>query len=227
MKSADDRYGANASSGTTASASTSAGRRTRHARHATAAAAMPAQPDGPFVLVATKALPVGTIVDANSFRFQPWPKELIETAYFIKEKTNLAKLSGSVVRNAITAGQPVTIGSLIQPGERGFLAAALGPGMRAVTVPVNAQSSVAGFIFPGDRVDLSGIDANTGAGGDQAFPLVNNGQLTAAGQLAVTYETRADGEFTILQGNVDGDTAADFKIQIEGHHTMNNSNVTV
>ena len=131
-----------------------------------AAAAMPAQPDGPFVLVATKALPVGTIVDANSFRFQPWPKELIETAYFIKEKTNLAKLSGSVVRNAITAGQPVTIGSLIQPGERGFLAAALGPGMRAVTVPVNAQSSVAGFIFPGDRVDLVLSQTINGVEGD-------------------------------------------------------------
>jgi Ca2+-binding RTX toxin-like protein len=83
------------------------------------------------------------------------------------------------------------------------------------------------FFEPGDRVDLSGIDANIGAGGDQAFTLVNNGQLTAAGQLAVTYETRADGEFTILQGNIDGDTAADFKIQIEGHHNMNNSNVTV
>jgi len=48
----------------------------------------------------------------------------------------------------------VTQGALIKPGERGFLAAALGAGMRAVTVPVSAQSSVAGFIFPGDHVDL-------------------------------------------------------------------------
>jgi len=118
------------------------------------ASAVPAAPDGPFVLVATKALPVGTIMDQTSMRFQPWPKELVEDAYYLKDKTDMASLQGSVVRNAITAGQPVTQGALIKPGERGFLAAALGPGMRAITVPVSLQSSVAGFIFPGDRVDL-------------------------------------------------------------------------
>ena len=58
------------------------------------------------------------------------------------------------MRTEITAGQPVTRGSLVRPGERGFLAAALGPGMRAVTVPVSASSGVAGFVFPGDRVDI-------------------------------------------------------------------------
>lgn len=127
------------------------------------ASAMPAQPEGPFVLVATRALPVGTILDPEAFRFQPWPKELVETAYFIKDdKSDPKKLIGSVVRNPITAGQPITQGSLIQPGERGFLAAALGPGMRAVTVPVSAQSSVAGFIFPGDRIDLLMTQAVSG-----------------------------------------------------------------
>lgn len=118
------------------------------------AAAVAQQEDGPFVLVATKALPVGTIIDEQSFRFQPWPKELLEEAYYLKGKAEPQALQGSVVRNAITAGQPATQGALIKPGERGFLAAALGPGMRAVTVPVSQQSSVAGFIFPGDRVDL-------------------------------------------------------------------------
>lgn len=128
------------------------------------ASSMAVQPDTPFVLVATKALPVGTIVDLESFRFQPWPKELVESAYFIKSgETSPDKLVGSVVRNAVTAGQPITQGSLIKPGDRGFLAAALGPGMRAVTVPVSAQSSVAGFIFPGDRIDLVLTQSVSGA----------------------------------------------------------------
>lgn len=124
------------------------------APQATASAVPQQQLDGPKVLVATKALPVGTIIDAESFRFQPWPKDLVESAYYLEGKADLNALQGSVVRVAVTAGQPVTQGTLIQPGERGFLAAALGPGMRAVTVPVSAQSSVAGFIFPGDHVDL-------------------------------------------------------------------------
>ncbi|MFN3389910.1 MAG: Flp pilus assembly protein CpaB, partial [Allosphingosinicella sp.] len=76
---------------------------------------------------------------------------------------------GTVVRNEITAGQPVTTGSLIKPGERGFLAAALGPGMRAITVPVSATSGVAGFIFPGDRVDL--VLTQEVKGGGEGDPL--------------------------------------------------------
>ncbi|WP_294287867.1 Flp pilus assembly protein CpaB [uncultured Sphingomonas sp.] len=123
--------------------------------------------DGPEVLVATKPLPVGTIIDASALKFQPWPKELVENAYFLKQGTDLKNVVGTVVRFAIPAGQPVTQGALVKPGDRGFLAAALGPGMRAVTVPVSAQSSVAGFVFPGDRVDLLLTQTVTG-GGDGA-----------------------------------------------------------
>jgi pilus assembly protein CpaB len=115
-----------------------------------------AAPDitGPTILVATRQLPVGTIVGPDSFRFQPWPKELVEKAYFLKDKTDVNTLVGTVVRYPITAGQPLTQGALVHPDDRGFLAAALGPGMRAVTVKVSQEQGVAGFVFPGDRVDV-------------------------------------------------------------------------
>ncbi|MEO1045633.1 MAG: Flp pilus assembly protein CpaB [Pseudomonadota bacterium] len=119
----------------------------------TVAAEVPVQ-TGPKVLVANRALPVGTIVTPDAFSFQPWPEELLEKAYFLEEATDGSALLGTVVRNPITAGQPVTQGSLVKPGDRGFLAAALGPGMRAVTVPVSERTGVAGFVFPGDRIDL-------------------------------------------------------------------------
>lgn len=121
------------------------------------AEAMPAQAaiaSGPEVLVAVRPMPVGTIVGPESFRFQRWPSDLVGKNYFLKGESDLAALNGTVVRYAITAGGPLTQGSLVKPGDRGFLAAALGPGMRAVTVAVSAQSGVAGFVFPGDRVDL-------------------------------------------------------------------------
>lgn len=113
-----------------------------------------AVPTGPKVLVAKRALPVGTIITADALGFQPWPKELVQDAYFIEGEADLNKLLGTVVRYPITAGEPVTQGSLVAPGDRGFLAAALGPGMRAVTIPVSEDTGVAGFIFPGDHVDL-------------------------------------------------------------------------
>ena len=113
-------------------------------------------PVGPKVLVAKKALPVGTIIDAESLGYQPWPKDLVQNAYYTEgsPEGDAKTLLGTVVRNPITAGQPVTRGSLVGPQDRGFLAAALGPGMRAITVPVNVTGSVAGFVFPGDHVDM-------------------------------------------------------------------------
>lgn len=134
---------------------------------APAAQAAPVVPAGPKVLVATRALPVGTIIDAESFRYQVWPEGLTQPAYFIEgqENSDPQSLIGSVVRSDITAGQPLTLGALIKPGERGFLAAALGPGMRAVTVSVSQISGVAGFIFPGDRVDLV-LTQDVKGGGD-------------------------------------------------------------
>ena len=134
------------------------------------AQAAPVVPAGPEVLVATRALPVGTIIDATALKFQVWPEGLVQPAYFIKGaegSVDPASLIGTVVRNEVTAGQPLTQGTLIKPGERGFLAAALGPGMRAITVSVSNTSGVAGFVFPGDRVDLMLTQEVTG-GGDGA-----------------------------------------------------------
>ena len=137
-----------------------------------AAAGVPAPViDGPEVLVATKSLPVGTILDATALKFQPWPKELVDNAYYLRPKTDLQSLIGTVVRNAITAGQPVTQGALVKPGDRGFLAAALGPGMRAVAVPVSQTTGVAGFVFPGDRIDLVLTQSVDGQGGADARAL--------------------------------------------------------
>ena len=135
------------------------------------AAAAPVVPAGPKVLVARKALPVGTIIDAESLAYQAWPKELVQNAYYTEGAPDgdVTKLLGTVVRNPITAGQPLTRGSLVGPNDRGFLAAALGPGMRAVTVPVSATTGVAGFIFPGDRVDMVLTQDVTGGGDGPAL----------------------------------------------------------
>ena len=61
----------------------------------------------------------------------------------------------------------------------------------------------------GDRIDLSGIDANGATAGNQAFALVTGAALSGAGKLIVTHETRADGDYTVVQGSVDADNDAD------------------
>lgn len=131
-----------------------------------AAAAVPAVATGPKVLVAQRALTPGTIITPDALSFQPWPAEMVKDAYFIEGEADMQKLLGTVVRFAITAGEPVTQGTLVSPQDRGFLAAALTPGMRAITVPVSTQTGVAGFIFPGDRVDM--MLTQTVGGGEAA-----------------------------------------------------------
>lgn len=152
-----------------------------------------AQPTGPRVLVAKRALTAGTIITADALGFQPWPNELVKDAYFIDGEANMEELLGTVVRFPITAGEPVTQGSIVAPGDRGFLAAALGPGMRAVTVPVSAMTGVAGFVFPGDRVDLVLTQTVDGDGRGQSLraaeTVIRNLRVLATDQ---TTETTTD-----------------------------------
>lgn len=126
-------------------------------------------PMGPKVLVAQRALPVGTIITADSINFQAWPKDMVQDVYFVEGEADMQKLLGTVVRNPITAGEPMTKGNLVAPGDRGFLAAALGPGMRAVTIPVSARTGVAGFVFPGDHIDLVLTQSVKGTGDGMAL----------------------------------------------------------
>ncbi len=123
-------------------------------------------PQGPKVLVAQRALPAGTIITADSIGFQLWPKDMVQDAYFVEGEADMSKLLGTVVRFPTTAGQPLTQGALVKPGDRGFLAAALGPGMRAITINVSSRTGVAGFIFPGDHIDLMLTQTVRGSGDD-------------------------------------------------------------
>lgn len=168
-----------------------------------AEAATVAVHDGPRVLVAQRALPVGTIITADVMKFQEWPDELVQDAYFIDGEADLNALMGTVVRYAITAGQPVTQGALVSPGDSGFLAAALTPGMRAITVPVSAKTGVAGFVFPGDRVDLVLTQAVEGDGRalKTAETILGNLRVLATDQ-STTQEKSETGEVVVKTARV-------------------------
>jgi len=153
------------------------------------AEAKPEVPQGPKVLVAQRGLPTGTIITADSVSFQAWPEELVQDAYFIDGEADMTKLLGTVVRFQVTAGQPLTQGALVAPGDRGFLAAALGPGMRAITIPVSAKTGVGGFVVPGDRVDLVLTQAVKGGEGmplKAAETILRNRRVLATDQSTQT-----------------------------------------
>ncbi len=71
-----------------------------------------------------------------------------------KDVASANDVLGAVVRRAIDAGEPILTEDIVKPGDRGFLAAVLSPGMRAISIGVDAVSGTSGLIYPGDRVDL-------------------------------------------------------------------------
>lgn len=106
------------------------------------------------ILVAKQDLPAGTFVKPEHLQWRAWPADGLDASFVRKSEDAMNAFTGAVVRKGIVAGEPITAKRVVKAGERGFLAAVLSPGMRAVSVKVNAASGISGLVFPGDRVDL-------------------------------------------------------------------------
>lgn len=112
---------------------------------------------GPMVLVAAKPIEAGTLASAEQLAWAMWPREAVTDA-FIQQTgpgdTNLQDFVGAVAKIDILQGEPITPTRLIKKGQSGFFAAMLEPGYRAVALPISEGRAAAGFIMPGDRVDI-------------------------------------------------------------------------
>ncbi len=106
------------------------------------------------VLVAKQDLEVGQLLKPEDMRWQAWPDETLAPTYMVEGERKLEEFVGAVVRTGLAAGEPLTDRRMVKPGDRSFLAAVLEPGMRAISVSVNATTGISGFVFPGDRVDV-------------------------------------------------------------------------
>jgi pilus assembly protein CpaB len=107
-----------------------------------------------FVLVARGAILRGQILKPQDLSWQVWPEGGIDKNYILSGTRTPDSFAGWVAREPFAPGEPISDAKIVSPGSRGFLAAVLGPGMRAVSVPVTATSGISGFVFPGDQVDI-------------------------------------------------------------------------
>src|SRR4030095_14150062 len=112
------------------------------------------EPQTKKVLVAKGNRPAGTFIKEEDVSWQKWPVDGVNDTYLLEGQADLTNIVGAVVRKGIVAGAPITEAQMARPVDRGFLAAVLTPGMRAISIDVNDPSSVTGLVFPGDRIDL-------------------------------------------------------------------------
>ncbi len=169
------------------------------------------------VLVAKHDLAVGDRIDAPDVGWQAWPADTTNPAYIVDgaptvppgqnltgaatRVADAAKVAvsgpspaltavvGTLVRAPILAGEPILKSKLVHAGEAGVMAVTLDAGMRAMAVPLTAESAVGGFILPGDHVDIvmsRQLDPSTGGLGSGkrvvASVVLNNVRVLAIDQ---------------------------------------------
>jgi pilus assembly protein CpaB len=105
------------------------------------------------IVVAKSPLRFGNALEAGTMREIDWPESALPPGAFasIKEVLSAGK---RIVLAPIEPNEPILATKLTGPGQRATLSAVIHPGMKAVTVRVNDVEGVAGFVLPGDRVDI-------------------------------------------------------------------------
>lgn len=138
------------------------------------------------VVVAAVALKFGDTLTADKLREIAWPAGAVPAGAF---KTAKELMTGDPKQalQSIGANEPVLATKITGPGQRATLSAVLGEGLKAVSIRVNDVLGVAGFVFPGDRVDvLLTRTLRNADGADQSFVdvLLQSVKVLAVDQVA-------------------------------------------
>lgn len=112
------------------------------------------QMDMSTVVIAAKSLRFGNRLAARSLREIEWPAKAIPEGAFQKINDIVNGKDRRVVLSAIEENEPVLGWKITGPGQRASLSALIGEGKKAVTIRVNDVLGVAGFVLPGERVDI-------------------------------------------------------------------------
>jgi pilus assembly protein CpaB len=106
----------------------------------------------PAILVAARAISSGTLLRAEDMTARDVGPTEIRPGSLVRGQES--EFQGAVARRDFALGDSLIASDFVKPSERGFLAAVLKPGTRAVSISVDASQSASGLILPGDRIDV-------------------------------------------------------------------------
>jgi len=131
------------------------------------------------IVVAEADIAPGTALAGRLLRVATWPQEIIPA----KAVTNASQLEGRVAQTSISKGEPITLPKLAPEGTAAGLGGLLDPNALAVTVKTDEVTGVAGFISPGDRIDVLVAMDKGGSNGEQFSKIIlQNIKVLSKGQ---------------------------------------------
>lgn len=159
------------------------------------------------VLLASRDMQFGTVINDADVRWQPWPKSIAIQGVLRKSTSPKAPedVKGAIVRGTFLNGEPIRLDRLVKGPTAGLMSTMIGSGMRAVAINIDASGdrSAGGFIMPNDRVDVLRTfrddDASKQGQGDVMVTqtILSNVKVLAIGQNIQT----TDGKPVVVGGN--------------------------
>lgn len=116
--------------------------------------AAPPPPARVRIVIAARPLLAGTLLKDEDFATKELAPEEVPEGFVAPGEESRLELRGALLRRYLDADTPLNRADVLRPRDRGFLAAVLRPGMRAISVGVDVVTGTAGLIWPGDQVDL-------------------------------------------------------------------------
>jgi pilus assembly protein CpaB len=143
----------------------------------------PGAPAPEAVLVAARPVPPGALLRDEDLSWRPLSGGPAPAGAFLQAATAKETLVGAAAVRGLTPGEVLRADGVVKPDQRNFLAATLGPGLRAVTISVDAPQSASGLVLPGDRVDVILVqEVGDGARRMAAETVLRNSRVLAVGR---------------------------------------------
>jgi pilus assembly protein CpaB len=150
------------------------------------------------ILAAARALPSGTLLNEADIAIVEVPAA--PEGALLATTSALTEFRGALVRRFVPPGAPLSRDDLLHPGERGFLAAVLRQGTRAISIGVDAATGAGGLVAPGDIVDLVLVQTLTASEAPAARRVIAETVLTNLRVIAIDQQITTGGQTNNIAG---------------------------
>ena len=144
------------------------------------------------MLVARRAVETGTLLTDADLNWAEIPGTVDPERHFLKVSDGRSHLRGALLVSTVGAGQPILRSDIVRPTDNRFVPLALRSGYRAISVAIAPNTAVAGFVTPGDLVDVIFTDTVEDQSGGAVLKQRNWSEVVATAVRVLSIESMTD-----------------------------------